>query len=132
MFAFHFILQQNDLDIQCKDIHLLKTNQTRNNTVPDFLPSYNPLFVPMMYALSVIMLLPVIIQHHQRKKAQVVQRRKQIRRLSVTIAQDDQNPQQELAKKMLTQISENGNIIYENVPADTELLSNTINKINGG
>jgi hypothetical protein len=121
--CFHFIRPYNDLDIQCKDIHLLKKDQNKTKLTKDFLPSYNPLFVPMMYALSIIMLLPVIIQHHRRKTAQLVQRRKQIRRLSMTIAEDDQNPQQHLGKKLLSHIVDNGNIIYENIPMEIELIA---------
>ncbi|CAF2417236.1 unnamed protein product [Rotaria sp. Silwood2] len=121
--CFHFILQLNDLDIQCKDLHVFKDEQIKSNLSQDFLPSYNPLFVPMMYALSILMLLPVIIQHHRHKKAQLLQRQKELRRLSITIAQDNENPQQNLAKNILSKIVENGNISYENLPIDIELIS---------
>jgi heme exporter protein D len=121
--CFHFILPNNNLDIQCKDIRLLKANQIKFNSSEDFLPSYNPLFVPMMYALSILMLLPVIIQHHRQKQAILLQRQKELRRLSVTIAQDTQNPKQNFAQKILSQIIENGSIHYKNLPKDIELLS---------
>lgn len=118
--CFHFILQINDLDIQCKDIRLLKN---KSQISQDFLPSYNPLFVPMMYALSVIMLLPVIIQHHRHKQALLLQRKKELRRLSVSISQDKRNPKQNFMRKILSQIIENGNINYANLPLDIELVS---------
>jgi hypothetical protein len=115
--CFHFILQLNDLDIQCKDLRLFKSDIDEV-----FLPSYNPLFVPMMYALSVLMLLPVIIQHHRHKKAQLFLRRKELRRLSVSISKDPENPKRNLAQKLLSQIVENGNINYEKIPMDIELI----------
>ena len=119
--CFHFIRRINDLDIQCQDRSLNK--EKGNSTDPDFLPSYHPFFVPMMYALSILMLLPVIIQHHRQKRTLVVQRRKELRRLSVSISQDKQNPQRKIAQKMLSQINENGNITYENIPLDLGLVS---------
>ncbi|CAF1292583.1 unnamed protein product [Rotaria sordida] len=121
--CFHFILQFNDLDIQCKDLRIFKDDLIKSNLPEDFLSSYNPLFVPMMYALSILMLLPVIIQHHRHKKAQLLQRRKELRRLSMTIVQDNRNPQQNLAKSVLSKIVENDNINYENIPIDVELMS---------
>jgi hypothetical protein len=66
-----------------------------------------------MYALSVLMLLPVIVQHHQHKKAQSFRRRKELKRLSISISQDESNPKQSLAKKILSQITFNGTINYE-------------------
>lgn len=111
--CFHFIRHINDLDIQCQDQSLNKDKG--NKTDPEFLPSYHPFFVPMMYALSILMLLPVIIQQHRRKKNLVLQRRKELRRLSVSISQDKQNPQRKIAQKMLSQINENGDIAYENI-----------------
>ena len=120
--CFHFILSSNDLDIQCKDLRLFPQN-TNKSSEEDFLPSYNPLFVPMMYALSIVMLLPVIIQHHRRKKAQELQRAKELRRLSVSISQDKQNPKRNFAQKLLSQMIENGNINYKNIPMDIELVS---------
>ena len=129
--CFRFIRQYIDLDIQCNDIRLFKLNQNRSaNSSEDFLPSYNPLFVPMMYALSILMLLPVIIQHHRHKQAQLLQRRKQLRRLSLSIAQDDQHPQQDLGKKLLSHITEDGNISYENIPIDIELIPMTSTNTN--
>jgi hypothetical protein len=116
--CFHFILQLNDLNIQCQDLRLFESNINK-----DFLPSYNPLFVPMMYALSVLMLLPVIVQHHRHKKAQSFRRRKELRRLSVSIAQDQENPKRNFARKILSQIIENGNINYDKTPMDIELVS---------
>src|ERR1700722_3105762 len=77
----------------------------------------------MMYALSILMLLPVSIQHHRKKKALILQRQKELRRLSVTIAQDDENPKQNFAKKLLSQIIERGNIDYKTIPKDIELVS---------
>jgi hypothetical protein len=87
--CFYFLRQSNDIDIQCKDIRLLKTNQ--NKSQKEFLPSYKPLFVPMMYLLNIIMLLPVIIQHRRRRQILLIETRKQLRRLSLAIAQDNPN-----------------------------------------
>jgi hypothetical protein len=109
--CFHFIRRLNDIDIQCKDIRLLKeTDQNKSH-----IPSYKPLFIPMMYALSVLMLLPVIIQHRRRKKALLVQRQTQLRRLSLTISQD--NPD------ILSKIVENGKINFKKIPIQIELVS---------
>lgn len=108
--CFHFIRPINDLDIQCKDIRLLKYQPNKSH-----LPSYKPLFVPLMYALSVLMLLPVIIQHRRRKQAQLIERRKQLRRLSITIAQDNPN--------ILSNFVENGNINLKRIPIQIELVS---------
>lgn len=119
--CFHFIRRMNDLDIQCQDRSLNKSEENQSN--PVFLPSYHPYFVPMMYALSILMLLPVIIQHHQQKKNLLRQRRKEIRRLSVSISQDKQNPQRKIAQKMLSQINQNGEITYGNIPRELDLIS---------
>ncbi|CAF1051616.1 unnamed protein product [Adineta steineri] len=127
--CFHFILQVNNLDIQCKDIRLFKKDEIDPDLPEVFLPSYNPLFVPMMYALSVIMLLPVIIQNHRRKKALTLQRRTTLRRLSIQIAQDDQNPQQNIVKQMLSRIAENGDLTYENIPMEMKLVSDSSTKL---
>jgi hypothetical protein len=121
--CFHFILQFNDLDIHCKDIRLFKKDQINSDLSKVFLPSYNPLFVPMMYALSILMLLPVAVQHHRNKEALLLKRRNTLKRLSLQIAQDDENPQQDLAKTMLSQIVKYGNIDYKNIPMEMELLS---------
>ncbi|CAF3386912.1 unnamed protein product [Rotaria sp. Silwood1] len=121
--CFHFILQLDDLDIQCKDLRIIKDDHITSNLSQDFLPSYNPLFVPMMYGLSILMLLPVIIQHHRHKKAQLLQRRNELRRLSITISQDNRNSQQNLTNNILSKIVKNGNINYENIPVDIELIS---------
>lgn len=121
--CFHFIFQINDFDIHCKDIRFSKLNSNKSHHTQDFLPSYNPLFVPMMYALSVLMLLPVIIQHHRQKKAQLLQRRKELRRLSVSIVQDKRNPKQNFIRKILSQIIENDNINYKDLPLNIELVS---------
>jgi hypothetical protein len=105
--CFHFIHQLNDIDIQCKDLRLLK---------PDLhLPSYKPLFVPMMYALSILMLLPVIIQHRRRKHAQFIERRTELRHLSISIGQD--NP------SILSKIAEHGIFNLKNSPSEIELVS---------
>jgi hypothetical protein len=125
--CFHFILKINDIDIHCEDLRIRK-DDINTDLSKDFLPSYNPLFVPMMYALSVLMLLPVIIQHHRRKKAQLLKRQKELRRLSVTISQDQQNPGQNIAQKFLSQIIENGNVHYKNIPMDIELVSTSSTK----
>ena len=120
--CFHFLRPNNDLDIQCYDRRIVKSYEI-------FLPSYNPLFVPMMYALSVLMLLPVIIQNHRRKKALVLQRRKELRRLSVSISRDKQNPKRNIVQKLLAQIMEDGKINYKNIPIDIELVSAPSTKI---
>ena len=103
----YFILLDHHVDVQCKDIRLPNSNQTPS--------SYKPLFVPMMYALSVLMLLPVIIQHRRQKRALVKERRKQIRRLSINIAQD--NPD------LLPQIIAEQYLDRSTVPFELELLS---------
>ncbi|CAF2087813.1 unnamed protein product [Rotaria magnacalcarata] len=117
--CFHFILLANGLDIKCEDLRVVNDDQMNSNGEKEFLPSYNPLFVPMMYALSVLMLLPVIIQHHRQKKAELLRRQKHLRHLSITLVQDDPN----LAQSMLTEMVKNGKIDYENIPIDMELLS---------
>ena len=121
--CFHFLLPSNDLDIQCRDIRLSKKQSDKGNSSDDFLPSYNPLFVPMMYGLSVIMLLPVIIQHHRRKQALLMKRHKELRRLSIGIAQDDQHPHQTLAQRVISQITPNGTVRYDQMPVELELLA---------
>jgi hypothetical protein len=113
--CFHFIRQLNDIDIQCKDIRLLKTEQTKSH-----LPSYKPLFVPMMYTLSILMLLPVIIQHRRHKQAQLIERQKQLRRLSLTINQDN--------KEILSNIVENRKIKFKKIPIQIELVSLPLSK----
>ncbi|CAF0943897.1 unnamed protein product [Adineta ricciae] len=127
--CFHF-LQFNDLDIQCRDIRLLNVRQLESNASKEFLPSYNPLFVPMMYALSVVMLLPVIVQHHRHKKALLLQRRQTLRRLSMQIADDDQIPQQNLLKNILLQIKDDGNTNYENLCLEMDTISDSVPKVN--
>lgn len=117
--CFYFILSLKDLDIQCKDLRLVQNTEIESHSEKDFLPSYNPLFVPLMYALSVLMLLPVIIQHHRRKQAKLIARRKQIRSLSISIAKDDPS----LTQSVLSKIVENGKVCYENLPIDIRLLS---------
>ncbi|UJR33191.1 hypothetical protein I4U23_020646 [Adineta vaga] len=128
--CFHFLLQFNNLDIQCKDIRLLQNDQLQSNSSEDFLPSYSPLFVPMMYALSIVMLLPVIVQHHRHKKALLLKRRQTIRRLSLHIAQDDQNPQQSLIKNMLLQIDNNDEANYENLSIEMDGISIPMTQLN--
>ena len=119
--CFHFFISLNNLHIQCKDIRSVKQQFDDEST--DFLPSYNPLFVPMMYALSVLMLLPVIIQNHRHRQLQSVRRRKQIRQLSVSIAQDKQNPKRNFAQRMLLYFRENENLNYSSMPSNIELQS---------
>lgn len=108
--CFHFLHRLNEIDIQCKDINLIKSE-----SIPISLPSYKPLFVPMMYALSVLMLLPVIIQHRRHKQVKSLERRKQIRRLSMTIVQDHPNILSNLAKRVSVNLTK--------LPIDVELLS---------
>ncbi|CAF1415085.1 unnamed protein product [Adineta ricciae] len=127
--CFHF-LQFNDLDIQCRDIRLLNVRQVESNISKDFLPSYSPLFVPMMYALSVVMLLPVIVQHHRHKKALLLQRRQTLRRLSMQIADGDQIPQQDLLKNILLQIKDDGDTNYENLCMEMDTISDSVPKFN--
>jgi hypothetical protein len=64
-----------------------------------------------MYALSILMLLPVIIQHRRHKQAQLIKRQKELRRLSLTILQDNPN------------IIENGSINFKKIPIQVELVS---------
>ncbi|CAF0999115.1 unnamed protein product [Rotaria sordida] len=114
--CFYFIRPLNDIDIQCKDIRLLKTNET--NFKDGHRPSYKPLFVLVMYILCFVMILPVIIQHRRRKMAQLVARRKQLRRLSIKISQDHPD--------ILSQIIQRGHIDLTKIPLemeDTSLLS---------
>jgi hypothetical protein len=111
--CFHFMRQLNDIDIQCKDMRLLKTDQTQSDR--KYLPTYKPLFIPMMYALSILMLVPVIIQHRRYKQEQLIERQKQLRRLSLRISQDDPT--------ILSQIIENGNINLKKLPIEIELPS---------
>lgn len=106
--CFHFLRSPIDIDIQCRDIRLATTEV-------DSRPSYKPLFVPMMYALSVLMLLPVIIQHRRHKQAQLSQRHKALRRLSINIMQD--NPD------LLPRCMENGKLDPKKIPIQIELLS---------
>ena len=101
--CFHFLRSPDDIDVQCKDIRY------RSSSNVESFPSYKPLFVPLMYALSVLMLLPVIVQHRHRKRAQFLQRRKELRRLSISIAQD--------------RASENGTKEPKAIPIQIELLS---------
>ena len=116
--CFHFLLRNNGLDIQCKDIGLPKAYANKSSSSGDFLPTYNPLFVPLMYALSIVMLLPVIIQHHRQKKALILQRQKALRRLSLSIAPEvTEMTRQNLAKKLLSKMVENVNI-----PIELELI----------
>ncbi|UJR13995.1 hypothetical protein I4U23_000995 [Adineta vaga] len=106
--CFHFLRQFNDIDIQCKDLRLLNTDQ-------EHLPSYKPLFVPLMYVLSILMLLPMIMHRRHHKRAELIERRKQLRRLSLSIAPD--NPD------LLTQMVENGQFNFKNIPIQIELVS---------
>ena len=106
--CFHFLRSPLDIDIQCRDIRLATTEV-------DSRPSYKPLFVPMMYALSVLMLLPVIIQHRRHKQAQLSERRKALRRLSINIIQD--NPE------LLPRCVQNGKLDPKKIPIQIELLS---------
>ncbi|CAF3271407.1 unnamed protein product [Rotaria socialis] len=117
--CFHFILPANGLDIKCEDLRVVNGDQINSNGEKEFLPSYNPLFVPMMYALSILMLLPVIIQHHRQKKTELLRRQKHLRHLSVSLVQDDPN----LTKNILSGMVKNGRVNYENIPIDIELLS---------
>lgn len=127
--CFHFLVSLDNLDIQCRDIRLVNNfDNERFNVSEDFLPSYNPLFVPMMYALSIIMLLPVMIQHHRRHQLQSIRRRKELRRLSVSIVQDKSNPKRNFAQRILSSFSENGNLNYESVPLGMKLTSATSTK----
>ncbi|CAF0922551.1 unnamed protein product [Didymodactylos carnosus] len=83
----------------CKD---LKFDDGRHSVSP----SYNPLFVPLMYALSIFMLFPVIIQHHRKKTKLLLARQQQIRRLSLTITNVDPNENHELfTKQILSKIT---------------------------
>ena len=118
--CFHFILPFDNLDIHCRDIRFTQREHAGSNSSQDLLPSYNPLFVPMMYALSIVMLLPMIIQHHHHKKALLLQRRQTLKRLSIHIAQDEQHPQQHLIKDLLSRFSENGEVNFENLSLEME------------
>ncbi|CAF4111919.1 unnamed protein product, partial [Adineta steineri] len=111
--CFHFIHYVNDIDIQCKDI--FKSNNNSNESDIEYLPTYKPMFVPLMYALSILMLLPVIIQHRRHKRAQIHARRKQIRRLSITLSQDNPN--------LLAEIVENESRSFKKIPIEIELVS---------
>ena len=126
--CFHFIVNFTDLDVQCKDIRLINNNQIESNRSKVSPPSYNPLFIPVMYALCVIMVLPIIIRNHYRKRTQVLERRKQLRRFSTTIAQGNKNPQRNLAKKVLSHLEEDGDINYKDIPIDIELSPITSTK----
>ena len=126
--CFHFLLPSNELDIQCKDLRSFESKTNTSSGKKDFLPSYNPLFVPLMYALSVLMLLPVIVQHHRRKKAQAFRRRTEIRRWSVSISRDPENPKRNFAQKIFSQIMKNGTINYEKPPIGIELVSSPSTK----
>jgi hypothetical protein len=108
--CFHFIRRLNDIDIQCEDIRLLKLDPQKS-----ILPTYKPLFVPMMYALSILMLLPVIIQHRRRKHAAFIKRRSQLRHLSISISHD--NPD------ILSKFVEHGTLNLKNMPIELELIS---------
>ena len=121
--CFHSLVPFHDLDIQCRDIRLAKKQSGKSNSSDDFLPSYNPLFVPMMYGLSVLMLLPVIIQHHRHKQALLKKRHKELRRLSIGIAQDNHHPQQTFAQRVIARITPNGTVRYDQMPAKLELHS---------
>ncbi|CAF4183679.1 unnamed protein product [Rotaria sp. Silwood2] len=112
--CFYFILPLNDIDIQCKDIRLLKDNKI-NFRHHEYHPSYKPLFVLLMYALSILMLLPVIIQHRHRKHAQLIERQKQLKRLSMSISPNNPN--------ILSQIVENGNIDLTKLPIQIKRAS---------
>ena len=108
--CFHFIHRLNEIDIQCKDIRLMKLETSK---MP--VPSYKPLFVPMMYALSILMLLPMIIQHRRRKQVQSVERRKQLRRLSMTIVQDHPD--------ILANLVKRASVSLKTLPTTMDLLS---------
>jgi hypothetical protein len=118
--CFHFIRQFNDIDIQCIDIRSSKPDQFAS--LDENQPSYKPLFVPMMYALSVLMLLPVFIQHRRHKRAQLIKRRKELRRLSITITQDNPN--------IVSHIVANGNINLKKIPIQIELVSLPLKRTN--
>ncbi|CAF1102040.1 unnamed protein product [Rotaria sp. Silwood1] len=111
--CFYFILPLNDIDIECKDIRLLKNKESYSHH--EYHPSYKPLFVILMYALSILMLLPVIIQHRRRKIALLIERRKQLKRLSMSISPDNPN--------ILSQIVENGKIDLTKLPLQIERIS---------
>ena len=111
--CFHFLRSANDIDIQCRDIRLATAEAISSEA--ELRPSYKPLFVPMMYALSVLMLLPVIVQHRRHKQAKIAERRKALRRLSINIAQD--NP------GLLPRCLENGKLDPKKIPIQIELLS---------
>lgn len=109
--CFYFLFRQsNEHEMQCRDIRLTKS---LTSTSGDFLPTYNPLFVPLMYALIVLMLLPMIIQHHRQKRALLFQRRNEIRRLSISIVKEtSETIRPTFTKALLSQIIEdesNGN-----------------------
>ena len=123
--CFHFLLRNNDLDIQCKDIRQSKTPSNKSTSSSDFLPTYNPLFVPLMYALSVLMLFPMVIQHHRQKKALILQRQKALRRLSLSIAPGEPElTRQTLAKKLLSRIVKSGKI-----PIELELIDESSDRL---
>lgn len=61
------------------------------------------------------MLLPVFIQHRRLKKVQSIVRRKELRRLSLTITPDNPN--------LLSQISENATMNFKQIPIHVELVS---------
>ncbi|CAF1522883.1 unnamed protein product [Adineta ricciae] len=106
--CFHFLRRSDDIEIQCKDLRVVKTDF-------EILPTYKPLFVPLMYALSILMLLPMMIQHRHHKRKQLLERRKQLRRLSLTISPD--NPD------LLTDIVEKGHVNVKKIPIQIELVS---------
>ena len=111
--CFHFIRSLNDIDIVCKDLRLVKTNPFDSEN--DYLPSYRPLFVPMMYALSVLMLLPVIVQHRRQKRANIIDRQRQLKRLSLSLV--NENPQ------AISRRLKNGPVDLTQLPNEIQLVS---------
>lgn len=86
--CFHFLRFQGDIDIQCKDLRLAADSMNYSDN--HYHPSYKPLFVPLMYALSVLMLLPVIVQHRRRKMSDKAHREQQLKRISVGLTDETQ------------------------------------------
>lgn len=111
--CFYFLLPSNEIDVQCRDKRLLKDYEIKPHDEHN--ASYKPLFLPLMYALSIIMLLPVIIQHRRRKNALSKEREKQLKRLSLTIAQD--------SPAALSTIIRKGNKNLKQIPIQLELVS---------
>lgn len=113
--CFYFTLPLNDIDIHCKDIRLLKNDYIDSSH--EHHASYKPLFVILMYALSILVILPVAAQHHYRKKALILAREKELKRYSLTIGGDTTN--------ILSKLAENGGVNSTAVPVQLTQLPST-------